>query len=206
MQVGQFVNVVATIVDNNVMEKERLKTLHSSFLRRERDVVKAVQKGRRVGFAKISRVFVTSDLKWVQSPADLQLFYEGELKEAVDQQLERYRFFDLKHAETVEMQRECIRAALPMINRAGEGERERGYDEEDEQTHLDDLCRHAERELSRQDGVRRRAGESEALEKRVVMGEENLAVAERCGGNTFCKALYLVSQRTHLHSTLFRPE
>uniref|UniRef100_A0A914GUL1 PARP-type domain-containing protein n=1 Tax=Globodera rostochiensis TaxID=31243 RepID=A0A914GUL1_GLORO len=94
--VEYFTSMTLTINRNCKTEKERLKGLLSGFLGRERELTKAVGKGK-------------------QTPGTLNSFYETELEAMRDQQIQRYRFFVDKHLEMLRRYRKWMQFSVILL-------------------------------------------------------------------------------------------
>ncbi|TMS36337.1 hypothetical protein L596_003527 [Steinernema carpocapsae] len=78
--IGKLSSIVTKTNEYSIQEKELLKHLLTSFTKKEKGIKKFVEKGLR-------------------DPCDLQEFYRAEMKDNVQQQKFRYKFFLDKHKE-----------------------------------------------------------------------------------------------------------
>lgn len=147
-QVEYFAKMIMTISRNCEHEKERLKALQNAFSKRERELSRAVDRGKK-------------------APAELDNFYDRELVEMRDQQVkiyylckfnmprppqvQRYQFFVGKHLELLRHYFDWMRFSMALLERefdfgsADGGGTESSGGGDNEQGHLDELMRHAER-------------------------------------------------------------
>lgn len=130
--VEYFAKMIMTISRNCEHEKERLKALQNAFSKRERELSRAVDRGKK-------------------APAELDNFYDRELVEMRDQQVQRYQFFVGKHLELLRHYFDWMRFSMALLERefdfgsADGGGTESSGGGDNEQGHLDELMRHAER-------------------------------------------------------------
>ncbi|KAL3103169.1 hypothetical protein niasHS_002355 [Heterodera schachtii] len=93
-----FTAMALTINQNSKTEKERLKALISGFSERERQLSKAIHRGK-------------------QMPDTQSNFYETELEAMRDQQSQRYRFFADKHLELLRRYHEWMKDSLLLLEK-----------------------------------------------------------------------------------------
>ncbi|KAI1716167.1 hypothetical protein DdX_07200 [Ditylenchus destructor] len=122
--VQQFAKLTVLINHNNESEKERLKNLVNTYAKKEKQLVKSVDKGR-------------------QTHSELENFYDTQLGITVDQQFQRYKFFADRHIELLRKQLEWSKFSVAVI------EKDIIFDDgttdvQHEQNHLDELVQHAE--------------------------------------------------------------
>lgn len=120
--VDYFSKMTLTINRNCENEKERLKSLQAGFVKEERELTKAVERGK-------------------QTPEQLDNFYERELAEMRDQQAQRYRFFVEKHADLLRHLFDWTRFSTALMERQfgfGEAPTESGDADQQQQGHLEE--------------------------------------------------------------------
>jgi hypothetical protein len=124
--IDYLANVIAIASSTNETEKDRLKTLTSVYSKQEKQLVKAVDKGR-------------------EPLAELENFYETQLTLTIDQQYQRYKFFAQCHDDLLKKHLDWSKFSVNVLEKdllGMEIDDEEG--KEYEQNHLDELYQHAE--------------------------------------------------------------
>uniref|UniRef100_A0A915DEL8 SH3 domain-containing protein n=1 Tax=Ditylenchus dipsaci TaxID=166011 RepID=A0A915DEL8_9BILA len=129
--VDYFANVIDVINQNNESEKERLKTMCHAYAKKEKHLVKAVDKGK-------------------MTQQDLDNFYETQLVLTMDQQFQRYNFFSQCHQDLLKKHFDWSKYSMEVLEKHLFLEEEEEKDgNQHEQAHLDELYQHAEEQQKR---------------------------------------------------------